>query len=148
MYCSQSLATYGGSFWKVKKGEGIIFLKNSKVVVATKFFSWWELIPNMPGMKSLKALLLSVMEQCGFLRPLLHHWYCVLIPWCFPQWIFSPHTPTWSPRQDLSFAYSLPFWDFLRQHLALGNQCQGKRKLLFSSVEQVQVRLPNLKFSL
>ena len=65
-----------------KKGGGgeNIFLKNSKFVVETHIFSWWELLPNMPGMQSLKALLLFVKEQCGFSSPLHHHRSCVLIP--------------------------------------------------------------------
>ena len=46
--------------------------------------------------------------------------------WCFLQWIVLPHTPNWSPRQDLSFACSLPFRDFLRQPSALRDQCPRK----------------------
>ena len=45
-----------------------------------KIQKWWEFLPNMPGMQSLKALLLFVKEQCRFLPPLHHHWSCVLIP--------------------------------------------------------------------
>ena len=84
MYCSQSLAHHGGCFWKEKeRGMGDI-LKNSKMVVETQFFSRWELLHNMPGLQSLKALLLFVKEQCGFFPPLHHHRSCVLIPW--PNW--------------------------------------------------------------
>ena len=57
----------GDVFGRRKNGGGGIFLlKNKKMVVETHFFSWWELLPNMPGMQSLKALLLFVKEQCGF----------------------------------------------------------------------------------
>ena len=89
MYCFQSLAQYGGCFWKEKEwGPGyFLLLKNSKMVAETQFFSWWELLPNMPGMQSLKVLLLFVKEQCRFLTPLNHLWSCVLIPlWNF--WVF------------------------------------------------------------
>ena len=81
------------------RGGGIFLLKNSKMVVETQFFSWWELLPNMPCMQSLKAHLLFVKEQCGFLLPLHHNWSCVIIPltlspngqpiWLF-LWMYSP----------------------------------------------------------
>ena len=43
MHYSQSLANYGGRFWKeIGRGGGSIFLlKNSKVVLDTHFL-WWE----------------------------------------------------------------------------------------------------------
>ena len=63
MYCSQILAHFRGMFWKEKERWGVFF-----VVVQTQFFSWLELLPNMPGMQSLKALLLLVKEQCFFSR--------------------------------------------------------------------------------
>ena len=62
------------------KGGGFFY---SKVVVDTHFLSWWELLHNMPGMQSLKALLLFAKEQCWFLRPLHHHRSFVLFPF-FP----------------------------------------------------------------
>ena len=51
--------------YKERKG-GYLFLKKSKVVIATQFFSWLQLLRNMPGMQSLKTLLLFDKEQCGF----------------------------------------------------------------------------------
>ena len=82
MHCSQSLAHYGGCFWKEKErgiGEGGYFdkLKNGG---RDPIFLWWELIPTIPGMQSLKALLFFVKEQCRFLPSLHHHRSCVLIP--------------------------------------------------------------------
>ena len=47
-----------------RMGARVFFmLKSSKMVVETQFFSWWELLPNMPGMQSLKALLLFVINK-------------------------------------------------------------------------------------
>ena len=51
--------------------------------------------------------------------------------WCFLQWILSPHTPNWSPRQDLSFTCSLPFRDFWRRPLALRDQWTVLLKFFF-----------------
>ena len=67
----------GGRFWKEREwGHFFIW----KVIVQTHF-SWWEPLPMpMPGMQSLKALLLFVKEQWGFLPPLYHHRSCVLNP--------------------------------------------------------------------
>ena len=39
-------------------------VNKSKLVIETPFVLWWELLPNMPGMLILKALLLFVKEQC------------------------------------------------------------------------------------
>ena len=67
MYCSQSLAHYGGSFWKGKDrvGRVIFFLKISRMVEMTEFLLL-ELLPNMPDMQSLKVLLLFAKQQCSF----------------------------------------------------------------------------------
>ena len=42
----------------------------------------------------------------------------------------SPHTPNRSPQQDLSFACSLPFGDFLRQPSALRDQCRAEEQVV------------------
>ena len=64
-----------------RKVEWGVFKKKSKVVIETQLFSWWELLTNMPGVQSLKALLLFVNQQCRFLPPLHRHRSCVLIPY-------------------------------------------------------------------
>ena len=66
MHCSQCFAHYGGYFWKEKeRGGGVDKLKSG---CRDPFFLWWKLLPNLPGIQSLEALLLFVKEQCGFCR--------------------------------------------------------------------------------
>ena len=61
-------------------GAGDIFIEKFKSGCRDPIFLWWELLPNLPGIQSLKALLLFVKGQCQFLPPLHHHQLCFLIP--------------------------------------------------------------------
>ena len=83
MYCSKSLAHYGGRFERRKKGGGYICFEHFKSGRRDPISLWWELLHNMSGMQSFKVLLLFFKEQCRFLLPLHHNRSCVLIP--FPE---------------------------------------------------------------
>ena len=56
MYCSQSLAHYGGLFWKeIVRGRRSFFVEKFKSVRRDPIFLLWEFLPNMPGMQVSKC---------------------------------------------------------------------------------------------
>ena len=48
--------------------EGIFFVEKLKSCCRSQFLLWWELLPNMPGIQSLKSLLLFVIRSNAVFR--------------------------------------------------------------------------------
>ena len=74
---------YGGCFWnKIWRGggRGIYFFEKVKIGRRDPIL-WWELLPNMPGRQSLKALLFFVKEQCWTTTPLI----VITLPFSFME---------------------------------------------------------------